>query len=120
MTENKSYILKDSEGEIICNRMLVADAILNRMKGLMFTTDLTSGDGLLITPCNSIHTFFMLYGLDVLFLDKNFKVIKVIYNLTPWKITRMYFKASQVVEMKAGTMKKNLHIGDKLEAICIS
>jgi hypothetical protein len=62
----------------------------------------------------------MLYSLDVLFLDKEFKVIQVKYNLRPWLMTWIYFKANQVLEMKAGSMKKGLVVGDKLEAICIN
>lgn len=118
--ENKKYILKNNFGEIICEKMLVANKILDRMKGLMFSEELPDCDGFLIAPCNSIHTFFMLYNLDILFLDKNFKVIKAIYNLSPWKMTWIYLKANQVLEMKAGTLKKDIKTGDQLEAICIN
>ncbi len=118
--ENKSYVLKNNLGEIICEKMLVANKIFDRMKGLMFSTELPDCDGFLIAPCNSIHTFFMLYDLDVLFLDNNFKVIKAIYNLSPWKMTWIYLKANQVLEMKAGTLKKDIKTGDQLEAICIN
>ena len=115
----KTYQLKTSNGEIICKKMIVANTMLSRMKGLMFATEIP-GDGLLLKPGNSIHTFFMLMSLDVVFLDKNFKVVKVIYNMTPWKMTRIYFKAHQVLEMKEGTLKKNLNPGEMLEAICIN
>jgi len=118
--ENKLYILKESSGEIVCQKMIVANKMLARMKGLMFSTEMPDCDGFLISPCNSIHTFFMLYSLDLLFLDKNFKVVKAIYNLPPWRMTWLYFKAHQVVEMSAGTLKKGLRVGDSLEAICIN
>lgn len=118
--EIKSYILKNQKGEVICQKMIVAHQILDRMKGLMFSLELPACDGFLIAPCNSIHTFFMLYKLDVLFLDKNFNVVKAVYDLSPWRMTWIYFKAHQVLEMKAGTMKKNISAGEKLEAICIN
>jgi uncharacterized membrane protein (UPF0127 family) len=118
--ENKKYILKNHKGEVICQKMIVASRILERMKGLMFSVELPDCDGFLITPCNSIHTFFMLYKLDVLFLDKNFTVVKAIYDLSPWRVTWIYLRAHQVLEMKAGSMNKNIKVGDKLEAICIS
>lgn len=118
--EIKSYILKTQNGEVICQKMIVAHQILDRMKGLMFSQELPACDGFLIAPCNSIHTFFMLYHLDILFLDKNFKVVKAVYDLSPWRMTWIYFKAHQVLEMKAGTMKKNISAGEKLEAICIN
>jgi len=62
----------------------------------------------------------MMYSLDILFLDKNFQVVKAIYNLSPWRMTGIYFKSSQVLEMKAGTMPKNILPGEKLEVTCLS
>jgi uncharacterized membrane protein (UPF0127 family) len=117
---NKIYVLKNQAGEIICNKMIVANQIFDRMKGLMFSTEMPECDGFLIAPCNSIHTFFMLYSLDLLFLDKNFTVVKALYGFSPWRITWIYFKAHQVLEMQAGTMKKDIKTGDKLEALCIN
>ena len=118
--ENKFYKLKLSTGEVVCHKMLVTRNIFLRMKGLMFSSDLPGCDGFLISPCNSIHTFFMRYPLDIVFLDNKFKVVKVFYNLNPWRMTRIYFTSHQVLEMKAGTLKKNLNQGDTLEAVCIS
>lgn len=118
--ENNKYTIKAQNGEVICPRVAIADSMFSRMKGLMFSEELPDCDGLLITPCNSIHTFFMLYSLDVLFLDKDFKVIKAIYDLRPWRMSWVYFKAQQVLEMKAGTLKKGIKTGDQFEAICIS
>lgn len=118
--ENKIFTLKDESGNILCQKMMVASQLFDRMKGLMFSLELPACDGFLIAPCNSIHTFFMLYSLDIVFLDKNFKVVKVIYDLAPWRVTWLYFKAHQVLEMKAGTLRKGIKTGDKLEAICIN
>jgi uncharacterized membrane protein (UPF0127 family) len=118
--ENKEYILKTKEGIIICHTMVEAKNIFYRMKGLMFSKQLPNCDGFLISPCNSIHTFFMLYDLDIVFLDKDFETVKIIYNMSPWKMTWIYFRARHVLEMKAGTLSKMLKIGDKLEAICIN
>lgn len=118
--ENKIFSLKNSSGITICKKMVMANSMFSRMKGLMFSTEFPDCDGLLLVPCNSIHTFFMLYPLDILFLDKNFKVIKSVYNLPPWRMTWIYFKAHQVLEMKAGTMIKNIKSGDLLEAVCIN
>lgn len=118
--EAKVYKLIQGNGEVVSHKMVTATNIFSRMIGLMFSVDLPSCDGFLISPCNSIHTFFMRYSLDVLFLDKDFKIVKVIYGLSPWRLTWIYFRSSHVLEMKAGTMKKGLNAGEKLEAICIS
>jgi uncharacterized membrane protein (UPF0127 family) len=117
---NKIYILKDQSGTIICQKMIEANAIFDRMKGLMFTKEMPSCDGFLISPCNSIHTFFMVFNLDVLFLDKNYKVVKALYNLPPWRMTLIYFQAHKVLEMKAGDMKRDIKKGDVLEAVCLN
>lgn len=119
--ENKIYKLTHQDGSVICQKMTAATNMFSRMLGLMFSAGLPSGcDGFLITPCNSIHTFFMRYSLDILFIDKNFKIVKAIYGLAPWRMTWIYFKSRHVLEMKAGTMKKGLNAGDSLEAICIN
>lgn len=112
--------VKNSKGEMICAKVKIADNIFSRLLGLMFSQDLPADEGLLISPCNSIHTFFMNYSLDIIFLDKQFCVVKVIYDMRPWKISWMYFKACQVLEMKAGSLKTNLAVGEKLEVLCIN
>ena len=118
--ENKKYILKKIDGEVICKNMMIAESFSERLKGLMFSEKLPNCDGFLLNPCRSIHTFFMLYSIDVVFLNKHLKVVKVIKNLKPWRITLIYFRAEQVLEMKAGDLKENISAGDQLEAVCIN
>jgi uncharacterized membrane protein (UPF0127 family) len=118
--ENKYMSAKNLKGEIICEKVKLANNMFTRLLGLMFSKDLPINEGLLIRPCNSIHTFFMNYSLDIVFLDKEFCVVKVIYNMRPWRMSWMYFKASQVLEMKAGNLKSNIAVGEKLEVLCIS
>jgi hypothetical protein len=118
--ENKKYILKKENGEVIASNMKIATTMFERMKGLMFSEDLPDCDAFLIKPCNSIHTFFMLYSIDVLFLDAEFKVVKSIRNIKPWRMTWLYFNSSQVLEMKAGSLNVELSVGDKLEVVCIN
>ena len=118
--EIKKYVLKTESGKVVAENMRIATTMLERMKGLMFSEELPDCDAFLIKPCNSVHTFFMLYPLDVLFLDGEFRVIKSIRNLKPWRMTWMYLNASQVLEMKAGTLISELSVGDKLEVVCLN
>lgn len=104
----------------IAQKVALADNSISRMIGLMFKPGLEAGEGLLIRPCNSIHTFFMRFNIDVLFLDKEYRVLKVIRNLKPWRMTRMYFKAFQVLELQGGTLSEDIHENDQLEVLCIS
>ena len=105
---------------VIGSQIRVADSPISRMIGLMFKKEMNGFDGLLIKPCNSIHTFFCRYNLDILFIDKNMKIIKIIRNLKPWRMTWIYFKASQVLELNGGTLSNDIIEGDTLEVICIN
>ncbi|WP_372654701.1 DUF192 domain-containing protein [Halobacteriovorax sp.] len=104
--------------EIICKDLQIADDFVSRLIGLMFKKDMYGFDGLLIKQCNSIHTFFMRYAIDIIFLDKDLKVVKVIENMKPWRATLMYFKAAQVLELKSGSLKNKIKKDDQLEMIC--
>ena len=99
---------------IISNNVKVADDVISRMVGLLNRESLIEGESLLIEPCNSIHTFFMKFNIDVLFLDKNFKVVKVFRDMPPWRITRPYLSVKRVIEANANTFSK-VNTGDQLE-----
>jgi uncharacterized membrane protein (UPF0127 family) len=116
-----TQILKVKKGEeVVAEKVGLADTFRLRLLGLMFSKDLGDRDGLLIEPCNSIHTFFMNYKIDVVFLNRDNKVVKVFKNLKPWRMTRMYFSASKVLEMMGGSLMTELNPGDQLEIECIS
>jgi uncharacterized membrane protein (UPF0127 family) len=114
-----SYLIKCKDFEI-CKEAKIAESFFSRLVGLMFQEKMDGFDGLLITQCNSIHTFFMQYSLDLVFLDKNYKVVKVLENKSPWRMSLMYFSATQVLEVVAGTLKGRVSKGDQLELVCIS
>jgi len=116
----KIFKVKNQKGEIICERCVLADSFFLRALGLMFSDNIPEGgDGMLIKPCNSIHTFFMRYPLHIIFLNSENKVVKVIKNLSPWRMTRIYFSASQVIEIKSDR-NINIEIGESLEVLCIN
>jgi uncharacterized membrane protein (UPF0127 family) len=106
------------EDKEICSSMKVASSFMDRMIGLMFRKDMYGFDGLLIKNCNSIHTFFMRYALDVVFLDKELKVVKVYRNIKPWRATRIVWGARQALEVKAGLLPEGLEKGKEL--VCIN
>ncbi len=93
-----------------------ADSFLTRFKGLLGVAHLAPGDGLHITPCNSVHTFFMKIPIDVLFLDASQRVVGVAHALAPWRVSQVYFGAKSVLELPAGTAAATLtQAGDALE-----
>lgn len=119
MMKQCNVILKDSK-KMVSSEVRIADNFFSRLKGLMFAEKIEGYGGLLITRCNSIHTCFMKFNIDVVFLDKNQKVVKVIRELRPWRMTPMYFSASQVLELQGGTLSPEIQEGDSFEVVCLS
>tara|TARA_Y100001958_G_C21223771_1_gene549126 strand:- start:1037 stop:1390 length:354 start_codon:yes stop_codon:yes gene_type:complete len=106
---------------ILGEKVFIASSFFERLKGLMFDDKLGKDfDGMLIKHCNSIHTFFMNYEIDVLFLNRNLEVIKILREIKPWRITKIYFSASQVLELKGGSLSSKIVEGDLLEEVCIN
>ena len=93
--------LLDGHGETICPRLSVADKPHARMKGLLGKRTLDADEGLLLRPAGSVHTAFMRFSIDVVFLDPTLRVIDVAPNVSPW---RMVGKrgAKAVLELPAG------------------
>ena len=94
---------------------LYAKSLLSRMKGLMGSKALPFGKGLFIPDCRQVHTFFMNYTIDVVFLDSKNRILKI-QTISPWKISSWVRKAKNVLELPKGFAKKtNLKTGDVLE-----
>lgn len=92
-----------------------ADTYLKRLKGLMFETKPFANKGLLLTPCDSIHMFFMKFPLDIVFLDEENTIVDIRCNLQPWKIAIPKKKAYATLELPVGLIQKyNIQVGDKL------
>ena len=72
-------------------------------------------EGLWIVPCPMIHTFFMRFAIDVLFLDKELRVRHVIENMSPWRMSRWVFSANSVLELPGGALDGSVSTGDLLE-----
>jgi uncharacterized membrane protein (UPF0127 family) len=84
-----------------------ADSFFKRLKGLMFTKNLSSQSALLIYPCSEIHTYFMNYSIDVLYLDVNNKIIAVDESMKPGKIGKYRKGSTSVVELSSGTIQQS-------------
>ena len=103
-----------STREIILPHIKKTETLFERTRGLLGRRRLEEGHGLLITPCNSIHTFFMKIPIDVLFLDNDNSIIAMHHDLRPFTI-RMSVSASSVLELTAGQIHRlNLKENDQL------
>jgi uncharacterized protein len=101
---------------MLLNELSVATSFYSRAKGLIGTKNLSQEKGIWFPKTNWIHTFFMSIPIDVIYLDKSFKVKKVDHSLKPWKLASPVFGADSVIEVSAGwALNKNIEIGDLLD-----
>lgn len=108
-------LVNNINNKIISENLQIANTFLKRFKGLMFTKELPNQNALQIIPCREIHTFFMNYSIDVLYLDANNTILSVDENFTPNKIGKKVKNAVSVIELPNGTIEKfNLKVGQKL------
>jgi len=93
------------DGSAVCERCTVAATPLRRMKGLLGRSELPPGEGLLLRPASSIHTFFMRFPLDAVFLDRDLVVRKVVAAVKPWRLV-FARRARSVLELAAGEAER--------------
>jgi uncharacterized membrane protein (UPF0127 family) len=106
--------LRREDGRIVCERVAVADRAHRRMRGLMGRRQLSSGQGMVLRPAFAIHTHFMRFPIDVVFLDSDQVVIAIEKNLRPWR-TASCRGAREVVELAAGECdRRGLEVGDRV------
>jgi uncharacterized membrane protein (UPF0127 family) len=103
-TKHAVAVLRD-DGSAVCERCVLADRMLPRMKGLLGRRELPPGEGMLIKPAPSIHTFFMRFPLDAVFLSRSGEVLKVSSNVKPWR-ARSCRRAYSVLELAAGEAER--------------
>lgn len=100
-------LVNKTDNKVISENLEVADTFFKRLKGLMFTKELLQHDALHISPCNEIHTFFMNYSIDVLYLDKDKRIVHVDEEMVPGKIGKKVKNAISVVELPGGRIKNS-------------
>ena len=99
----KKFTVKETGVSI---KVEIADNFIKRFMGLMGRNNIGSAQGLFLASCNSIHMCFMKFAIDVIYVDKNFKIKKITHNLKPWTGVSMCFGAFGVIEVTAGDAKK--------------
>lgn len=74
------------DGTFVCGRCEIPRSLFGRMRGLLGRTGLDQNTGMLLTSAPSVHTFFMRFTIDVVFLDRDHKVVGVKHELRPWRV----------------------------------
>ena len=106
--------VRTEAGTIVCERCELADRLLARTRGLLGRDSLAPGSGMLIDAAPSVHMFFMRFPIDVVFLDRNRKVVRIVHGLRPWRVAGAR-KAVAALELPAGSVAEaGLEEGDVL------
>jgi len=109
------YVYNQTKEAFLAFRVEVADSVLSRLVGLLGRRSLNPDSGVWIVPGNSIHTIGMLFTIDVVLIDKNFRVVGLRELLRPFSVTLPNFSAESVLELPAHTIfKSHTEIGDQL------
>lgn len=105
-----------STNTLLANKAQVAESFFERLKGLMFIKEMKGFDALLIKNCNSVHNCFVRFSIDLVFINQDWEIVKIVRGFRPWRFSWIYFKARHVIEFPAGTIGMNVKEGDILEA----
>lgn len=103
---------------VVGTRISVADTSMTRLVGLLGRRRLEDGCGLLISPSSGVHTFGMLFPIDVVALDKRHCVVALWANLRPWRVSGISLKTHSILELPSGQIaRSSLQPGDRLEVM---
>ena len=110
----RAVLLRGRSETVLCERCLVADNPLARLRGMLGRGEPAPGEGLLLKPTAAVHTCFMRYPIDVVFLDAELRVVGVAANLKPWRGAARR-GARSVLELRAGeSRRRRIEPGDEL------
>jgi uncharacterized membrane protein (UPF0127 family) len=104
-----------NNGKCIADQVEIAQSLFQRMVGLLGRSKMVDGSGLYFPGCRSIHSFFMKISIDVLFLDKELKITKMISCLRPYRLAFSPLKTKHTLELSCGALKElQLKVGDTI------
>jgi uncharacterized protein len=104
-----------TRGTVLGEGIRVADTGLSRIIGLLGERKLAPGDGLLIVPSQGVHTWGMLFPIDIVVLDSNWNVLALRHRMRQFRMTRIFWRAAAVLELPSGMLDSTATaIGDAL------
>ena len=118
--QNYRQLREAETGRIVVARLELADNAWKRSIGLLGRQELTPNEGLWLAPCNGVHTLFMRFALDVVFLDRDGIALRLVPNVRPWRICGPVRRARVVIELPAGTItRQQLQVGRRYDIILV-
>jgi len=108
-------VIHQNTNTILGNNIVKATSFWRRLRGYMFyKSPKLSFDGIFFPQSSCVHNCFVRFSIDVVFIDKNWEIVKILRGFRPWRFSAIYFKSSHVLEFPAGTIDSSISIGDKL------
>ncbi|MFC1708469.1 DUF192 domain-containing protein [Candidatus Omnitrophota bacterium] len=101
-------VLNKTKNVALAERAEVANTSFQRLKGLLGRQGLEAGQGMIITPCSSIHTFFMRFAIDAIFLGRDGQVVAMAHSLPPARLFGSPLKGKLVIELPPGVLKETM------------
>ena len=110
---NTLALIDERTGSVVASAVEIAEKSADRRRGLLGRDGLDPSAALIIAPCSSVHTFFMRFVIDVVFVARDGRVVKIARDLKPWRIAGS-LRAHAVVEMAGGAAARNdVRLGDR-------
>lgn len=114
MARQAGQVLNRTQGNVVCETTEIADNPWTRLRGLLGRSDLEPGHGMIISPAGSIHSAFMRFTFDAVFVDKDGVIVGLAEEVRPWRV-RGARGAKQTLELAAGEIRRRgLKLGDAL------
>lgn len=111
-------VINNTRRTVVATDTRKADTYCKRLIGLMGKPSIPKGFGLWITPCQDIHSFFMRFEFDAIFLNKEGKVLHLMERMKPWRISKFVKGGKVVLELPAGAITESgTQLGDELALI---
>lgn len=99
----------------MADQLVLANTARARLRGLLGRRSLAPNEALWLRPCSSVHTFWMLFAIDVVFLDRQLRIVKLVENLRPFRLTWPAPHTTSVIELPAHAISQHhLQLGDQL------
>ena len=106
--------LELQDGRAVCERCTDADRPLSRLRGLLGRATMGRDEGILLRPASSVHTAFMRFPIDAVFLDRELRVIRIAAELKPWRAAGCR-GARAVLELSSGeSERRGVRPGDRV------
>jgi hypothetical protein len=116
--DQTGYAFNVTRQTFLATQLAVANTHYARLVGLVGTpaSRFGSGAGLWIVPCHGVHTLFMRFPIDVLYLDSERRVVRIDHSVQPWRLTTVLVEAATVLELPAHTVwSTGTKVGDQIE-----